>query len=412
MDFQPKSRRQIQRLLDKGVKIPNPQTIDIGDEVQIERISGRDVTIYPGCRIYGSQTVISAGCKLGYEAPQTIENCRLGEDVELKGGFASTSVFLQKSSLGMGAHVREGCLLEEEAHGAHCVGLKQTILFPFVTLGSLINFCDGLLSGGTSRQNHTEVGSSYIHFNFTPEADKSTPSLIGDVPRGVMLDQPPVFLGGQGGMVGPLRLGFGNVVAAGSILRKDYPGDNQLIMEAPHHRGARRYVHRSYPNYRRLVENNILYLANLKALEQWYLFIRKPFFETLEFGILIYQGAMDIIAGAVQERLKRFRAMAEKAALASLPSPQTAAHLGKRAALEKMDDIVDIFQAAIQEDPVAQRREDFLGSFTASLKSDRRDYIDVIRHLTPDLSRKGVQWLQSVVDYYCQRVATVLSFSR
>jgi UDP-N-acetylglucosamine/UDP-N-acetylgalactosamine diphosphorylase len=42
--------------------------------------------------------------------------------------------------MGLGAQVREACILEEQASAAHCVGLKQTILFPFVTLGSLINF--------------------------------------------------------------------------------------------------------------------------------------------------------------------------------------------------------------------------------------------------------------------------------
>jgi UDP-N-acetylglucosamine/UDP-N-acetylgalactosamine diphosphorylase len=52
--------------------------------------------------------------------------------------------------------------------------LKQTILFPFVTLGSLINFCDIFMSGGSDRKNHSEVGSSYIHFNYTPNQDKAT----------------------------------------------------------------------------------------------------------------------------------------------------------------------------------------------------------------------------------------------
>jgi len=84
------------------------------------------------------------------------------------------------------AEVREGCLLEEEANGAHTVGLKQTILFPFVTLGSIVNFCDILMAGGTDRRNHSEVGSSYIHFNYTPNQDKATASLIGDVAYGVM----------------------------------------------------------------------------------------------------------------------------------------------------------------------------------------------------------------------------------
>ncbi len=195
MDFKPKSHEKIQQLLDKGVEIPNPGTLDIGNDVNVDQISGDGVRIYPGCRIYGGKTVISSGCKLGYEAPVTIEDCQLGSKVELKGGFFSKSVFLEKANMGMGAHVREGCILEEEAGGAHSVGLKQTILFPFVTLGSLINFCDCLMAGGTSRSNHSEVGSSYIHFNFTPDADKTTASLLGDVPRGVMLNQPPIFLG-------------------------------------------------------------------------------------------------------------------------------------------------------------------------------------------------------------------------
>jgi len=116
--------------------------------------------------------------------------------------------------MGSGSHVRDGTILEEQASVAHTVALKQTILFPFVTLGSLINFCDCFMSGGTDRKNHSEVGSSYIHFNFTPNQDKATASLIGDVPNGVMLNKNPIFLGGQGGLIGPCRLTFGTIIAA------------------------------------------------------------------------------------------------------------------------------------------------------------------------------------------------------
>ncbi|HBJ75812.1 MAG TPA: UDP-N-acetylglucosamine pyrophosphorylase, partial [Syntrophaceae bacterium] len=313
MDFKPKSHEKIQQLLDKGVEIPNPGTLDIGNDVNVDQISGDGVRIYPGCRIYGGKTVISSGCKLGYEAPVTIEDCQLGSKVELKGGFFSKSVFLEKANMGMGAHVREGCILEEEAGGAHSVGLKQTILFPFVTLGSLINFCDCLMAGGTSRSNHSEVGSSYIHFNFTPDADKTTASLLGDVPRGVMLNQPPIFLGGQGGIIGPARLGFGNVVAAGSVLRHDYPGDNQLIFEQAPAGSVKNYRQAAYPGIGRVVKNNILYLANLTALEMWYTHIRKPFLEAQPFGLLLYAGVLEQLAAGKKERLKRLKAMAQKA---------------------------------------------------------------------------------------------------
>ncbi len=220
-----------QQLMEKGVRIHNPDTVDIGAEVDLKRISGDGVTLYPGCRIYGEKTLILAGAKLGYEGPVTVENCCIGPRVELKGGFFRKSVFLDDVVMGFGAHVREGTILEEQASGAHAVALKQTILFPFVTLGSLINFCDCLMAGGTSRKNHSEVGSSYIHFNFTPNQDKATASLLGDVPRGVMLNQSPIFLGGQGGLVGPCRLAYGTVLAAGSICRKDELRPDRLIQE-------------------------------------------------------------------------------------------------------------------------------------------------------------------------------------
>ena len=278
MDINQRCHDRITALIQKGVEILNPASVDLGNEVDIDRIAGTGVRIYPGCRIYGKETVIASGCRIGCEGPVTIDNCQLGPQVELKGGYFAKSVFLEKANMGSGAQVREGCILEEEANGAHCVGIKQTILFPFVTLGSLINFCDCLMSGGTSRKNHSEVGSSYIHFNFTPEGDKTTASLIGDVPRGVMLNQPAIFLGGQGGIVGPIRMGFGNVVAADSVLRTDYPDDNQLIVGKTPAEKKVPYIPRAYPGFRRVLENNILYLANLMALEEWYRQVRRPFF--------------------------------------------------------------------------------------------------------------------------------------
>ena len=407
MDFKPKSYEKICQLIDKGVDIPNPGTIDIGDDVNVNQIGGKGVSIYPGCRIYGSKTVISSGCKLGYEAPVTIEDCQLGAKVELKGGFFSKSVFLEKANMGMGAHVREGCILEEEAGGAHCVGLKQTILFPFVTLGSLINFCDCLMAGGTSRSNHSEVGSSYIHFNFTPDADKTTPSLLGDVPRGVMLNQPPIFLGGQGGIVGPVRLGYGNVIAAGSVLRHDYPSNNQLIFEKAPGGSVKDYIPAIYPGMVRMVENNILYLANLKALEAWYAHVRKPFLEAHPFGPLLFAGIMEQLSAAKKERLKRLKAMTEKAT-ASSPKKRQAITACKRQELyEQISFIEGLFTDKMPEvlAPTVSSREAFLDDFEKTVGSNRANYIETIQSLPAAISSKGVTWLGSIVDAMTAKVA-------
>jgi len=246
---------KVEKLIQKGVKISNPQSIEIGSEVNIEQISGKGVVIYSGCKIFGSSTIILHGTKLGYEGPATIDNCQIGPQVELRGGFLRDTVFLKKVSLGSGASVREGTIMEEESSVAHSVGLKQTILFPFVTLGSLINFCDCLMSGGTSRKDHSEVGSSYIHFNYTPNQDKATPSLIGDVPRGVMLNQSPIFLGGQGGLVGPCRLEFGTITAAGTICRKDQLKPGQLVFARTGKSGNIPFTRGMYPGIKRIVVN-------------------------------------------------------------------------------------------------------------------------------------------------------------
>src|SRR5512137_298338 len=303
--------KKITALLDKGVSIPCPSTVVIGDEVKTERICAKGTVLYPGCRLAGAKTLIGPGAKIGFESPVTLVDCRLGPGVELKGGFFTGSVFLARSSMGSGAQVRECCLIEEEASGAHTVGLKQTILFPFVTLGSLINFCDCLMAGGTSRKDHTEVGSSYIHFNYTPNQDKATASLLGDVPRGVMLREPAIFLGGQGGLVGPARIGFGTVIAAGEVWRGDCPEGGKLLAGAGKPRSVKAFHPGLYGDIRSRVTNNIHYVANLLALRQWYLHVRLSFPGDPEMGGALYRGALETVDAAIAERLARFRALAE-----------------------------------------------------------------------------------------------------
>lgn len=403
MEFRPAAHEKLCLLVEKGVDIPNPATVDIGEEVDPGRISGKNVRLYPGCRIYGAKTVISVGCRLGYEGPVTIDNCALGPKVELKGGFFSNAVFLEKANMGSGAHVREGTILEEEANGAHCVGLKQTILFPFVTLGSLINFCEVLMAGGTGRKNHSEVGSSYIHFNYTPDQDKATPSLLGDVPRGVMLNRPPIFLGGQGGMVGPLRLGFGCVVAAGSVLRRDYPEDNQLIAGGFPAESCKYFTPKAYPNLARILRNNIIYLANLAALEAWYVEIRKAFFEVQEFGPLVHAAALEQLAGAKKERLKRLKAVAEAVASpARLDKFRDRTEQAKAfgAAVRCLEDLAaEGFQSSATE----KTRDVFLAAFQNSVGGNKSGYIESIQNLPPDVSSKGTDWLSGIVADWCGR---------
>ena len=93
-----RSTAKIEALLKKGVKIPNPDSVDVDETVDVDRISGDGVVIYSGCKIMGHSTLILQGATLGYEGPVTVENCHIGPQVELKGGFFKDAVFLKNVS--------------------------------------------------------------------------------------------------------------------------------------------------------------------------------------------------------------------------------------------------------------------------------------------------------------------------
>ena len=379
---------KIEKLIEKGVKINQPTSVEISDDVDVDRISADGVVIYAGCKIFGADTLILPGAKLGYEAPVTVDNCQIGPDVELKGGYFKQAVFLEKARLGLGSHVREATILEEQAVIAHTVALKHTILFPFVTLGSLVNFCDCLMAGGTSRKNHSEVGSSYIHFNFTPSQDKATASLIGDVPRGVMLNRQPIFLGGQGGLVGPCRLNFGITVAAGTIIRKDEAREDRLIFGSEGKGGSIPFAPGKYQGNKRIIINNIIYIGNLIALQQWYrqvrtLFISKRFPETLMLGL---KKNIDV---AIEERIKRLEVVC-------LKTPATG---HQRSELyERWPELNDSFQIQQEKEGDAGLRDKFLDGVSRGISTNGKDYIAVIQGLEAKDSENGIRWLQGIVD--------------
>ncbi len=349
--------------------------------------------IHPGCRI--ENTSIGPGCEIGAEGPVTIENCQLGRNVQLKGGFFSGAVFLDGAGMGSGAHVRAGTILEEEASGAHTVGLKQTVLLPYVTLGSLINFCDVLMAGGTSQSDHGEVGSSYIHFNFTPHQDKATASLVGDVPRGVLLNQKPIFLGGQGGLVGPARIAYGTVIAAGGVCRKDLLEENRLHIPAVPEERTIPYEQGVYKKIGRIVKNNLIYIGNIRALNAWYENIRVLFIRD-KFDQAVHEGALSNLSLILAERIKRLEQLAGKMEHSFQTLEKTDSdfpNLGK-----KQREFSSVWK------PLRERLEAPLDTVaSASLmseieKADPDNYIAAVQKLSEGARTAASAWLQSIVD--------------
>jgi UDP-N-acetylglucosamine/UDP-N-acetylgalactosamine diphosphorylase len=265
------------------------------------------------------------------------------------------------------------------------------------------------MAGGTSRKDHSEVGSSYIHFNFTPEGDKTTASLIGDVPRGVMLNKPPIFLGGQGGIVGPLRMSYGNVVAAGSVLREDVDMEKQLIVSKGHSGKVVDLIPRAYPGLSRVVKNNILYVANLIALEQWYLHVRKMFFEHQEFGHLIFTAILENLHIAKEERLKRLKDMAAKMLVSSDKEKGRAKIIrAKQEFYEKSKLFEELLASDAGKTAGEEKRNQFLNAFVKYREEHGGNYIEVIQSLPPHVSTGGTQWLDAIVHVICGQAGKAL----
>ena len=401
------------RLIARGVNLPQPETVFIGGDVVPERIAS-GVTIHPGCRLTGNKTSVGPGCELGAEAPVTLADCQLGERVKLQGGAFSEATFLNGAAMASGAHVRPGTLVEEEAGGAHTVGLKQTILFPYVVLGSLINFCDCLMAGGTSASNHSEVGSSYIHFNYTPHQDKATASLIGDVPRGVMLDQPPIFLGGQGGLVGPIRVAFGTVVPSGIILLKDVLQGGLCVARTASAATAASaaksasatviapYCPGAYRAIQRIVANNLIYIGNINALRVWYRDVRATFLRADPFQDACLAGAYARLASVMQERVRRLEELAGKMpvslelAKADCQDLAAAPYRQQRSLIERWP-MMRAALAGLDHVEGSVRDRDNLLSALGRLPPGT-SYLDAVRTLSSNARAAGTAWLQSLVD--------------
>ncbi|MCJ7617925.1 MAG: protein GlmU, partial [Desulfobacterales bacterium] len=233
------------------------------------------------------------------------------------------------------------------------------------------------MSGGTSKKDHSEVGSSYVHFNFTPNQEKATASLIGDVPNGVMLNQRPIFLGGQGGLVGPCRLAFGTVIAAGSICRKDELRPGRLIFEGLKKSGNIPFTSGMYRSFKRIMVNNIIYIANLIALMQWYLKVRSKFISD-DFPDILFDGLKEKLNMAIDERIRKLKDFCQN-------QPD-------------FYRIEESFNKMRSNEGDKSLRDTFLKDIDFGIEKSGVNYISVIKELDNASSEIGTKWLQGIVD--------------
>ncbi len=404
----------VAELVRRGVVIPRPDLVHIASDVDPSRIESGAVLL-PFVRLEGARSAVGRGAKIGSGGPVYLRDCAAGRNVDLASGTFEDAVFLDGAAFGPSGHARAGTLFEEGAKAAHACGVKQTILLPFATLGSLINFCDCLLAGGTGSEDHSEVGSGFIHFNFSPSGahgDKATPSMFGDVVRGVFLRERRIFLGGDAGVVGPTTVGFGTVLAAGTTYRKDR-GEDRLVYAERLPDRERPFDPIVFRNAKEKIHKNVAYLAQLAALRCFYVEVRAALALGDAFATLLVQAAIEVLDVAARERVRQLERLgpdfirsAEKLRSegAEAGSPEVAYQIAFAARIATARPaLIDLASAA---NATADGAES--AAFAAAAARPPGGYLDWVRGLSDTGFGAGRARLAAAADAYLRQVGPML----
>ncbi len=231
------NQSRVEKLIANGISILVPESVIVGEEVKPENLEA-GVVIGPGTKILGKETMIGAGTEI--QGAAIIKNSLIGRNCSLAAGEYADSVLLDGCSTVGWARVRGHSAWEEGSNSAHNCDTKTTVLGYKITLGSLINFCNVLMLGGTSPRLEVgaEVGSGTISFNFLPFGPTvgaliKPSTVVGSMESPFLVcDGAPTryaFVGGHCSIIAPVVIGLGSVVAAKSRINPGVYGDDKLI---------------------------------------------------------------------------------------------------------------------------------------------------------------------------------------
>jgi bifunctional UDP-N-acetylglucosamine pyrophosphorylase/glucosamine-1-phosphate N-acetyltransferase len=203
------SRRLIDRLLDKGVTIVDPQRTYLGPEVSV----GKDTVIFPDCIIH-KKVQIGSGCRIGPGA--VIENAKIESGAEIRPYSVLEDCRVGKGALvGPFARLRPGTVLQADARVGNFVEVKKTT----VGRGSKANHLTYL--GDTTIGAGVNVGAGTITCNY--DGVNKYQTIIED----------GVFIGSDTQLVAPVKVGKNAIIGAGTTVTGNVPADALAVSRVP-----------------------------------------------------------------------------------------------------------------------------------------------------------------------------------
>jgi UDP-N-acetylglucosamine/UDP-N-acetylgalactosamine diphosphorylase len=230
-----------------------------------------------------------------------------------------------------------------------------------------------------------------------------------------MINQKPIFLGGQGGMAGPVKINYGSVIAAGTIVRKDVLKENILLLGHSLHNRTISFTPGLYTNIRRIIRLNTEYIANIIVLRRWYLDVRSRFEGAHITEKALFEGAVEKISYAFKERIKRLGEVAarmpQSVAILKKDLGDTVFHKGlemKMNFFKKWPDIEGAFIESLNTTGDASKRDEFLASLEKAVPEKGNVYLDVIQGLTAQEAEVGTQWLRGIIKEIQDRISKII----
>ncbi len=197
--------RLAEQLMVDGASLRDPARIDIRGDLTI----GSEVSIDVNCIFEGSVTL---GCNVKIGANCILENCRIGDNVEIKPNSIIEDATIEEGcSAGPFARIRPGSVMKKDSHVGNFVEMKKTTLGEGSKAGHLTYLGDALIG------QNVNVGAGTITCNY--DGVNKFKTVIDD----------NAFIGSNSSLVAPVSIGALATIGAGSVIAKDVEQEDLAV---------------------------------------------------------------------------------------------------------------------------------------------------------------------------------------
>jgi len=192
-------RQRAEKLLQEGVRLYDPNRIDIRGDLQAEEDVTIDINV-----IFEGKNTLHKRCHIGPHC--VLINCEIGENVTLHAFSHLEGVKIEKNAIvGPFARIRPGTILSENTRVGNFVEIKNAAIGAYSKISHLSYIGDTIMGKAVN------IGAGVITCNYDGITKHTT--VIED----------DVHIGSDSQLIAPVTIGKGAMIGAGSTVTKDAP---------------------------------------------------------------------------------------------------------------------------------------------------------------------------------------------